>query len=380
MNEQHPSPGRRLRGRLVTVAVVLALAALLIAGFILGRSEQAAEALREQPVKAEVQVSRSASGPPIIALSPELEKQADIQVSPPKAVPYRRQLQAYGSVLDLQPFTDLGNTVANAKAQLAIAEAKLAASRAAHERAQTLYKNGQYISAAQLQAAEASYKSDLATVQAAQVQAQNAAASALQAWGPILGQALVGGTALAKDLVQHKKVLVQVTLPVGVSLAQPPQTASIETTTGQRTGIDLISQATRTSPQIQGVSFFYTADADSGALPGMNVIASLPVGQTQPGVAIPTSAVVWLQGQAWVYLQTAAHRFTRHEIPTVEPQPGGGYVVPVQAAEPRPKPDAPASGADGKTQGFPTHQPLVVKGAQALLSQEFSAEIQVGGD
>lgn len=380
MSEQHPSPGRRLRGRLVTVAGVLALAAVLIAGFIFGRSEQAVEAQREQPVKAEVQVSRSAGGLPVITLSPELEKQADIQVQPPKTTPYLRELQAYGSVLDLQPFTDLGNTVANAKAQLAIAEARLAASRAAYERAQTLYKNGQNFSAAQLQTAEATYQSDAASVRAAQVQTQNATASAYQAWGPILGQSLADNTVLAKDFVQHRKVLIQVTLPLGVPIAQAPRTASVETATAQRVSIDFVSPAARTDPKIQGVSFFYTAETASGALPGMNVTAFLPVGQSSPGFAIPASAVVWLQGRAWVYLQTAANTFTRHEIPTTEPQPGGGYVVPVNPTEPRPEPGAPASDADAETQGLPANEPLVVKGAQMLLSQEFSAEIQVGGD
>jgi len=289
-------------------------------------------------------------------------------------------VQAYGSVVDLQPFTDLGNTIANAKAQLAIADAKVAASQAAFQRAQVLHKNGQNFSTAQLQAAEATYQSDAASVRAAQIQTQNGAASAYQAWGPILGQSLVDNTALAKDLVQHRRVLIQVTLPLGVSITQAPQTASVETTTGQRVSIDFVSPATRTDPKIQGVSFFYTADAASGALPGMNVTAFLPVGQSTPGLAIPASAVVWLQGRAWVYLQTSAHTFTRREIPTTEPQPGGGYVVPVNPTSPRPEVNAPASGADGETQGLPANEPLVVKGAQMLLSQEFSAQIQVGGD
>ena len=35
---------------------------------------------------------------------------------------------------------------------------------------------------------------------------------------------------------------------------------------------------------------------------------------------------------------------------------------------------------DGEAQGLPTDEPLVVKGAQTLLSQEFSAQIQLGGD
>ena len=207
---------------------------------------------------------------------------------------------------------------------------------------------------------------------------QNAAANADQAWRNALGQSLTQGSALAKDLLQHSKVLIQVTLPAGTPLAQAPQAASIKTTTGRRVQIEFISEAPRTDPQIQGVSFFYTADAASGALAGMSVIAFLPVGLPAPGFAVPASAVVWLQGRAWVYLQTAVKAFERHKIPTTEPQPGGGYIVPAPAASPGHQVSGPAM--DGEANGLPTDEPLVVNGAQMLLSQEFSAQIDLGGD
>jgi hypothetical protein len=365
---------------MLSAVVAIALSGLLIWGFIEGRGEVALEAQRDQPIKPRIEVTHESTGATVITLSPDLQKQAGIEAMLPDTAPYQPQVQAYGSVLDLQPFTDASNTIANAKAQLAIAEAKVAASQAAFQRAQVLHQNAQNISTAQLEAAEATYQSDAASLRAAQVQKQNAAASAYQAWGSILGQSLVDGTALATNLVQHKKVLVQLTLPLGVALAQAPEKASIETTTGQRVSIEFVSPATRTDPKIQGVSFFYTADAASGALPGMNVIAFLAVAQPTPGIVIPASAVLWLQGRAWVYLQSAEDAFTRREIPTSEPQQGGGYVVPVHASAPRPEPDVPTSGEDGESHGFPKDEPVVVKGAQMLLSQEFSAQIQVGGN
>ncbi|TAN14209.1 MAG: multidrug transporter [Rhizobiaceae bacterium] len=370
---------RRPLWGLIVLVLIGGLGALLVWGFVEGRGEATAEAQREQPVKAAVQVTRTDGASQTITLSPDLQREADIAVKQPNAVPYQRQMQGYGSVLDLQSFTDLSNTIATAKGQLAVAQAKLNASQAAFERARVLHDKGQ-ASTAQFQSAEATYQSDEAGAQAARVQTQNASASAYQAWGPVLGRSLAEGTTLAGSLIQRRKVLVQVTLPVGVALAKAPTMASIETTTGQRVGIEYVSAATRTDPKIQGVSFFYTADAASGALPGMNVIALLPVGQPTPGMAIPGTAVVWLQGNAWVYLQTAANTFTRREIPTGLPAANGGYVVPVLPTMLRPEPDAPASDADSAAQGFPTNEPLVVTGAQALLSQEFSAQIQVGGD
>lgn len=371
MNDRYSFGAKRLLRIIIAGVIVIGLGGLLVWGFLEGRGEAALEARREQPVNAAVQVSHDGAGAATITLTLNLQKRAGIRVIQPKTTPYQRQIQAYGSVLDLQQFTDLSNAIANTKAQLAIAAAKLAASQPAFQRARMLHNDRQNISTAQLQAAEAAYRSDEASFRAAQVQTQNAAASAYQAWGPVLGRSLADGTALAKELIEHRKVLIQVTLPLGVSLSRAPQTASIETTTGQHVRIDFVSAATRTDPKIQGLSFFYTADAASEALPGMNVIAFLPVGQPTPAVAVPASAVVWLHDRAWVYLETRADAFTRYEIPTTQPQPGGGYVVLAAASN---------GETGGDPQGLPAHTPLVVAGAQALLSQEFSAQIQIGGD
>ncbi len=379
MNEQEPSAApHRLRDILIATLALVGLGVLFIWGFIEGRSEAAREAERERPVKPAIEVSRGTAGEPLITLSADLQQQADIRTERPNAAPYEQQVRAYGSVLDLEAFTELSNTIANAKAQLAIAEAKLAASQAAFRRARTLHDNGQVVSTAQLETTEATSRSDEASVKGAQVKTQNETATAYHMWGPVLGQSLVDDTSLARGLVGRKSVLVQVTLPLGVSVPQPPQTAAIETSTGQRIKIDFVSPATRTDPKIQGISFFYTADAASGALPGMNVIARLPTGHRTQGIAVPAPSVVWLQGRAWVYVERSANVFTRRQIPTTEPQPGGGYVVPVAGATERP--EVGARVLDGAAQGLPTDQPIVVSGAQALLSQEFSAQIQVGTD
>lgn len=377
MSKQGTPRHRRPWGVAVFTILAVGIGAVLVWGYFAGKGEAALEAKREAPVKPAIQVSTNESGTPTIVLGPQLQKRADIEVRLPQVTPYRQRLRAYGSILDLQAFTDLSNRIATAKALLATAEAKLAASKAAYERAQVLVK-GQNISTAQLQSAEATYRSDEASVEGAKVQAKNATASALQAWGPVLGQSLSAGTALATDLVQHKKVLVQVTLPLGVSLEHPPPEASIEATTGRQVRIDFVSAATRTDPKIQGVSFFYTAEAASGALPGMNVIAYLPVGESRPSASVPASAVVWLDGKAWLYVETAPHRYSRRQIPTDEPAAGGGYIVPVSGASKLAELDPlePNTAAHELRKD----QPIVVKGAQFLLSQEFSAQIQVGGD
>ena len=354
----------------VALAVVLSVAGLLVWGFLAGRSEGTGEDEGEATVKPAVQVSQNPFGPPTLVLSPELQRQAGIEVSEPQAVPYRSEVQAYGSVLELQSFTELGNTLASASAERAIAAAKVGASRAAHERAQLLYRNNQNFSKAQLQAAEAAFQMDEANFRAADIKAQNAKSSADQAWGPVLGQALAANTALAQDLIRHKRVLVQVTMPLGMAPPHAHESATVETPAGERAPVEFISAAIRTDPRIQGASFFYSADAASGLLPGMNVIARLSTSRPMPGIVIPASAVVWVQGRAWVYLRTGENAFTRHEISTAQPNSSGGYLEPAAAN----------TGASGAVQGLPKNEPLVISGAQSLLSQEFSALIDVESD
>lgn len=53
--------------------------------------------------------------------------------------------------------------------------------------------------------------------------------------------------------------------------------------------VEFLSPATQTDPKIQGLSFYYSADAASNLLPGMNVLAFLPSGA--PIDAIEVSAL-----------------------------------------------------------------------------------------
>jgi hypothetical protein len=119
-----------------------------------------------------------------------------------------------------------------------------------------------------------------------------------------------------------------------------------------------VSPATRTDARIQGVSFFYLAPAESGVLPGMNVLAFLSSGGGADGVAIPAEALVWWQDRPWVYRRTGPETFVRTGIATGQPTPGGGYI----------------------DRDLGNEAEIVTRGAQLLLSEEFRAQIQVGED
>jgi hypothetical protein len=342
--------------KLIAAAVVIGIGVLLVWGFVEGRGEATRKAERERPVQAPQRVSTQ-NGAAVITIDGAAQRRSGIETAAPAPAPYQEQVRAYAAVLDLATLTDLSNGFVNARAQLDTVQAKVAVSKTAFERAERLYKD-QHVSLAQLQAAEATFRGDQAALAAARSQVRTLAASAQQQWGPVLAKSLTEGSTLITRLIERQDFLLQVSLAPGISLAAPPRAATIETGKDARATIAFVSPATRTDPKIQGVSFFYTAPAESGVLPGMNLLAFLPSGRTVHGVIIPASAIVWWQDRAWVYRRTGANSFTRTEIPTDLPVPGGGYVVKEAARDTE----------------------IVTQGAQSLLSEEFRAQIQLGED
>jgi len=87
----------------------------------------------------------------------------------------------------------------------------------------------------------------------------------------------------------------------------------------------------------------------------MNLVVLVAVGQQVSGTVIPESAIVWWQGKAWIYEESATNTFSRREVPTDNPVTGG-YFVPGSALAEATK--------------------LVTAGAQSLLSEENPADNQ----
>jgi hypothetical protein len=353
----------RLLGLGIALAVLGGLGVFVISGFVEGRQEAASEAEREGPIKPPLRVKLPARGEPIVTFDAATQKTIGLELMTPSAAPYEDHVRAYGTVLDLANLTTLNTTYVTAVSQLNTAQAKLAASQPAYARAQALYSKD-VGSLAQMQTTEAAVLGDKASVSAAESQVRTLAATALQEWGPVIGRALVASAGLVNRLIEREEFLLQITLPPSVSI-DPPPTASVEVGgSSRRVDVRYISPATRTDPKIQGLSFFYAAAANSGVLPGMNVRAYLASGHSVEGYIVPTAAVVWWSGRAWVYLRLDEDSFSRREIPTDTPtRDGNGFVVPVHAF----------GEADDPPQ-------IVTKAAQLLLSEEFRAQIQVGGD
>jgi hypothetical protein len=336
------------------------LLAALLASVLIG----AALNVFVSPYKAAAQ-DKSASNPPprmqvnngVVTLTlSDVDQQHDgILTARPSAPPSPRTVLAYGMVLDAAGLTALDNQYLDATTRLQTAEAELSVSRAAFARARILHGEQQNISTAELQRAEGRFAVDRAALAAARARVAMVEANARQEWGNVLGKALVDGAPPIGDLIGRRQYLVKVMLPPGVILKRPPATATARAIGRTDIRLGFVSPATATDPKVQGLGYFYTAPADTILLPGMNLSVLLPVPPVAGGLVVPESAVVWLQGKAWIYLRTGRHTFVRREIAPDRAGPDGGYVV----------------------TGLPATAEMVVQGAQMLLSEEFRSQVPI---
>ncbi|UFZ03339.1 efflux RND transporter periplasmic adaptor subunit [Bradyrhizobium ontarionense] len=295
--------------------------------------------------------------PATVKLSATQQKQIGLQTAVLAAESHPEQFRAYGAVLDVARLTELTNNYANAQAQLQTAQAKLDVAKLAFERARDLFQSAA-MPKKDAEAAEGTFRTDQAALAAAESQVKTLMATARQEWGPVIGKGIIERSPQVVQLIERELLLVQVTLPPGVTLAAPPRTALAQAPT-RTANIDLqyLSPAPRTDPRIQGVSYFFVGAGDSGLLPGMNTTAYVPSGRSFDGVFVEDTAIVQWQGRSWVYLRAGPETFRRHPIRTDQPVSDDDYVV----------------------QDIPSGSEIVLRGAQVLLSEEARSELRGNG-
>ena len=337
----------------ILVAAALAGGSVAILHKYLDSSSDTDQDQTEGIVDAPLRVSIK-DGVVVLTLSAADQQNAGIGTIHPPTAPAQSTIVGYGTVLDAAALTELSNRYLDAESGVQTAEAKLAVSRAAFERAKVLHRDRQNISTAQLQDAEESFAVDREALAAARARLATVAATARQDWGNVIGAAVIDHAPLIADLIDRRGYLVKVTLPSGTVTA-PPESASVVMSGGPGTQLGFISPATSTDPRFQGVSYFYKAPAESGLLPGSHVEVALTIKAAGGGLLVPEGAIVWLQGKAWIYLRIGETSFERREIITDRPAPEGGYVV----------------------AGLPADARIVVRGAQMLLSEEFRAQAPI---
>jgi hypothetical protein len=307
---------------------------------------------KQAAIKTPVRVSIQ-NGETILTLDQQTQSNMGITVAPLEAASTRQQQVAPAVVLPVQELVSTRSDYVAAQNKLKKTQINAEVSGKEYERLKTLYANNQNASEKALESAEGAFRSDQTDVEAARQGLELQLATVRQAWGSVVVNWIADDAPALERVFDQKEQLVQVILPsTGTSSA--PATTPLEIPGGKFTQARLVSPFPRVDPRVQGATFLYVAPAQPGLAPGLNLLARLPVGRLMHGVVVPESAIVWWEGQAWMYQQTAPDHFARRAVPTDDPVKNGFLVE----------------------KGLAPANRIVVKGAQTLLSEEFRSQIQ----
>jgi hypothetical protein len=292
-----------------------------------------------------------------LTLDTPTQNRLGLEVTMLTATLTRRQATLPAVVLSTQELATFRNGYVATQAQLQKSRVEADVARKEYARLKTLFEQSQNIAEKALQSAEGALQANEADVRAGEQQLNLQESVVRQEWGSVAGKWAVENSPELRRIFNQREVLVQMTMPSDARF-RAPKTITLEIPGATRTEALLVSTFPRVDPRIQGGSFLYVAPAHSGLTPGVNLLARLSVGNQMKGLIVPTSAVVWSEGKAWAYQQTAPDRFTRRAVPTDDAVERGFLVA----------------------EGFSPGDKVVTQGAQALLSEEMLLRGQGGGD
>lgn len=290
-----------------------------------------------------------------VRLTPAQMAAAGLVSQPLAAMTLQPETSTFGKVLDIQALLDLRARLRTATAEVAVASAALHLAEKNRARIQALH-DADIIAGRELSQVEAQWQSDRTREEAARRHVEEIHREARHLWGDELAHlALDGHAELLDSLATHRRVLLQITLPTGVSLP-PGQRAPLfvarDFDRAKAIRAELISAAPRTDELVQGETWFFHAAAEH-LRAGMRVNVWVPGGGKRHGVALPVSAIVWHAGRSWAYREDGDGVYTR--LP-VAGQPAGSQHLFIDS-------------------GLAPGMRVVVSGAQTLLSEEFRGQI-----
>ena len=410
------------RGAKISLVVLLAaaIAGGLVWSYLAHRSELASEEQGDQPIKNPTRVTQGSRGETTVKFDRETQQRMDIRTEQVVAVAKRSEIVAYGHLEEDPsrsfvlrapvagtvrgttdgPWPDTGQTLmdrsvigmieprlpptdritlsdrlATAKADMQSSSAALATARAALERARMLNADDKNISDRVVQEAEARVASEQARLTAASQSTKliegslastrdGAASLDVERGGQVVevlvhpGESVESGQPIL-HVIRFDQLFARVDVPAGDAVA-PNLSAATIVPLGQEAHSlrgERVALAGSVDPKTQGQPFlFRILDPSLTLRPGLSVTAYLEVpGAGRRGVVVPASAVVRQSGNAWVYVRTSDEQFARRLVVLEEPTGQGWF-----------------------TRSLSSGDRVVTTGAQALLSEEFKSQIQVG--
>ena len=341
--------------RLLIAQSLLAIA-LFWAVLYLGRDEFRLAVEHDAPaIPSGAEVGRDDDGPPVVRLSAAAQRNVGIELAVPQAVAIGPLESVQAVVVDAHPLLEARARLLAARLDLEAASTTAAASGAEARRLRALYADDRNASQRSAEAAEAQASLDATRRRAAEVTLAGARSAIRLAWGATVSAWVeaVDGAALTR-LADGRDALLRVALRPG---SEPgPSTELQITRPGDARPENAVAVGIAAGDAATGSRGALFRTNGAGLAPGQRLAAWLGLRagaptQAPPGVIVPASAVVWHEGQAWMYVVESG------------PAPATRPASASAAAAPRDDDDAPAKPAWGAAQDASTAKTVTTTAA-----------------
>lgn len=297
------------------------------------------------------------AGKMMVRIEDEIGEYAGVETISLVQTSFSPESKALAIVVDLRPMLTLRARHNQALAALNVANVAERAAAAELARLKLLAKGTSSVATKNVSYAQATWHEAKAKLQGLNFELQAIHDETLQTWGEVISSwVLTEDSTQWQRLLSRQDSLLLVTLPLDLSLATELSDIRVarDGSGQQARKADFVSPALATDRVIQGETYYFKS-ATGQLRTGMRLDAWLPQG-SEPlrGVFIPDQAMVWNDGQAWVYVQLEDDLYQRKSLLSGLVAAGGVFMTDELSA--------------GET--------LVIRGAQMLLSEEFRWQIE----
>jgi hypothetical protein len=246
-----------------------------------------------------------------VELDANQQEKLGVQTAAAAAATWQPSVTGPAQVLDPQELV-------TAMAEQGKAEAEARSSDAARKRARDLFGADTAVSAATLETAERQAAADAAQLEVARTRAALGFGSGAPWLVASRRDAVLGALARGTTL------LVRASFPGGLPSGKPAALTLRRVGGGDGWMASEVWSAPA-DPSVPGPALLALLPGSNGLGFGERLTATVPSGDAQSGAVVPASALVLAGGQAWCYVQSGEHEFTRRAIEIGRPVDSGYF-------------------------------------------------------
>jgi hypothetical protein len=292
----------------------------------------------------------------LVELNEDVVNAAGIQTLSLQPDTYFPESRAYARIIDVRELIQWRSKLKQLSLALELARSDERAQYKEFQRLKKLAASTGSIANKKVVYAESGWRQAQLKQESAQLALEDARTEVSQGWGPVIADWLNDEDSKAyQRLVSRQETLIQITLPVSLSLPTDVNVIQVSRQGNRDTARKayFVSPAYVSSHAAQGETYYFRMDTGRLRL-GMRLHAWIPRNEEGlSGFFIPERAIVWVDGKPWTYIQQADDSYRRKPLEQGQAITGGIFIA----------------------SQFDAGDRLVVAGSQMLLSEEFSWQI-----